>query len=116
MAKEKIKLVPVKITSNVSWKNKILTKGSLHEVSEEDALILIEGKHAEEHVLEKSLPGEVSGGLQSRGELFKQFSKATKAQLLAVQADSAAVLQAEPGRIDAKSVNEVVTELLKKFN
>ena len=47
MAKE-IKLVSVKITGNVSWKNKILTKGSVQKVSEEDALILIEGKHAED--------------------------------------------------------------------
>jgi len=48
MAKEQIKLVPVKITGNVSWKNKILVKDSVHKVSEADALVLIEGGHAVE--------------------------------------------------------------------
>jgi len=48
MAKDKTKLVAVKITGNVAWKSKILKKDSVHEVSEDDALILIEGGHAVE--------------------------------------------------------------------
>jgi len=48
-----VKLVPIKITANVSWKSKILKKDSVVEVSEEDALILIEEQYATPAVEEK---------------------------------------------------------------
>jgi hypothetical protein len=48
MAEKKVKFVSVKITANVAWKSNILKKDSVHEVSEDDALLLIEGKHAVE--------------------------------------------------------------------
>ena len=47
MAKDKNqKLVPIKITANVAWRSKVLKKDSIVEVSEEDAALLIEEKHA----------------------------------------------------------------------
>ena len=50
---EKIKLVPVKITANVAIGGKIRKKGETVELPEEQAKILIDGKHGEEAPKEK---------------------------------------------------------------
>lgn len=46
--KSDAKTVEIKFLENTVHLGKIRTKGSIHEVSEDEALALIEGKHAEE--------------------------------------------------------------------
>jgi hypothetical protein len=54
MAKQTVKLVKVQILKTVSWKSKILSKSTLHEMSEEDAQILIDKELAEIYVAPKA--------------------------------------------------------------
>ena len=54
--------------------------------------------------------------IQNKKSLFKQYKNASQDELLAIQKSTAEALAKEPGRVDAQTVSDVVTELLKKFN
>ena len=45
---DKVKLVPVKLTANISLGGKIRKKGETVELPEDQAKLVIEGKHGDE--------------------------------------------------------------------
>ena len=99
----------IKIIKAVTHGGKLHHKDSILDAEDKTAKLLIDGEFAVEH---KPVPTAPPVD-QVRLDFYKQFEKCTKEELLKIKADAEQVLAKEPGRKDAASVIEVVTDLLK---